>query len=254
MAMVCCPNGHWYDNSKQKKCSICKNEKAAPPPSNGNGIGKKEPLSAGDIGKTEPVNMGGIGKTEPVNMGGIGKTEPVNMGNIGKTEPVNMGDIGRTELGTAQKKPAPVLDRRPPAYGYVNSDKTVPVIYAKVDESYPVGFVVCIAGSIKGKDYRLHSGDNTIGRDADPKKFDITINEDNNISRESCIIINYNPGVNEFTLSGGSGAQSEAIVKRNNKPVMPKTSVILSAYDKILIGKTKFMFLPLCGDEFIWDD
>jgi hypothetical protein len=233
----------------------------------GNDIGKTEPvIRGGDIGKTEPVVRGGdIGKTEPVVRGGdIGKTEPViRGGDIGKTEPViRGGDIGKTEpvirggdIGKTEpviRVTSPVLDRRPPVSAFVNSDKTVPVIYSDVDKSFPVGFMVCIAGSIRGKDYKLRSGDNTIGRDPEFRKFDININDDNNVSRESPIIINYDPDTNEFTLSGGNSAQ--AVVKRNNKPVMPKTSVILTPYDKILIGKTKFMFLPLCGDDFIWDD
>jgi hypothetical protein len=277
MAMKCCPNGHWYDNSKQKKCSICKNIKKPPRDDlinegvrarqGGDIGGTVAGNNGGDINVTVPVNYGGdIGGTVAVTPGGdIGGTVAVTSGgDINATVPVRgRGDISETVPVTGDgyisaDAPAPVsvpvrpIDRRPRSSDFIDSEHTVPVIYEKVDESYPVGFMVCIAGGLRGRDYKLRSGDNTIGRDADPRKFDITINDDNIISRETLIILNYNPGTNEYTLTGGNGAQ--AIVKRNNKPVMPTTSVVLSPYDKILIGKTKFMFLPLCGEDFVWGD
>jgi hypothetical protein len=227
MAMQGCKNGHWFDTTKHKTCPSCisiptPDEKIDPPVDN-----------TDNIGRTIPV---------PIN-GSEDSTETTADSSVKK-------DQGTTPTAVSRRSRIRGSKSGP----FINSDKTVPVIYTEVDKSLPVGFMICISGEYKGNFYKLHSDNNTIGRDTDSRKHDINISNDNNISRESNVTVNYNPGTNEFSLSGGNGDRSEIIVKRNNKPVMPNTSVVLSAYDKILIGKTKFIFLPLCGEAFVWED
>ncbi|MDP4180316.1 MAG: FHA domain-containing protein [Bacillota bacterium] len=109
-----------------------------------------------------------------------------------------------------------------------------------------VGWLVCIDGEQKGKDYKIRKGKNFIGRS---DEMDIAILGDISISRKNHAAISYNQKQRNFFLIPGDGA---GLVYRNNEVVfMP---VELSSYDLIEIGKSKLIFIPLCGVHFDWEN
>jgi len=108
-----------------------------------------------------------------------------------------------------------------------------------------VGWLVCIAGPDKGRDYRVCSERNTIGRDP---SMQICISGDNTISREKHAIISYNPRKNSFLILPGEG---RALVYLNDEEVVTPTP--LNPYDLIELGHTRLMFIALCGSRFQWD-
>lgn len=109
-----------------------------------------------------------------------------------------------------------------------------------------VGWLVAVAGPCRGTDYRIHTGYNHIGREAG----DICIHGDATISAEKDANITYVPQTGEFYIAHELGKN---VLLVNNVPVIG-SGVRLNRYDRITIGTTQLMFVPLCGEDFNWGD
>ncbi len=127
-----------------------------------------------------------------------------------------------------------------------DSDEGRTVALIKEDKGIDpvVGWLVCIDGKEKGRDYRIHSDNNFIGRS---DRMDICLRGDETISRENHAIISYDMVENKFYFAPGDG---RAIVRLNDKALLQPAEIV--PYDKITIGKTVFMFMPFCGEGFQW--
>ncbi|MBF0320394.1 MAG: FHA domain-containing protein [Nitrospirae bacterium] len=123
--------------------------------------------------------------------------------------------------------------------------ETVGVFMDKAGIDPVVGWLVCIDGVQKGKDYRLKSERNFIGR-AD--NMYVCIKGDETISRNNHAVVSYNPKSNSFKVLAGD---SSGIVYLNGEEV--DTVKDLKAFDVIELGKTKLKFFPCCGDNFKWE-
>ena len=108
-----------------------------------------------------------------------------------------------------------------------------------------VGWLVCVAGPNRGRDYRIRYGNNYIGRDP---SMDICIRGDQGISSLRAGLISYEPRHRAFTVMKGEGRN---LVYVNDAQVTGAQT--LEAYDIIELGGTKLMFVPLCGEKFGWD-
>lgn len=218
MELKYCKNGHQYDPSITPECPEC------------NAMTGK----AGTIGLETDMNYGGsYGKTMPL---------PVTPMNIGKTDRVNPipGDNGWANFQD--------YDLRTPANPVDEYNPTQHVGYEKAKGSMTqpvVGWLVCTKGPEKGKDYRIHEQNNYIGRS---RENDISIPGDPTISRERHAIVAYDTRSKAFYFAPSGG---QSIVYHNDAPVF--NNVILKAYDCIEIGESKFVFVPLCGENFQWD-
>lgn len=110
---------------------------------------------------------------------------------------------------------------------------------------YVVGWLVCVEGPEKGKDYRLHSERNFIGR---APEMDVSIQKDNAISRLNHAVISYNDRAKTFRLSSG---EVRGIIYLNSEEVSMPTE--LKSGDIIEIGESSLRFVPLCGTDFSWE-
>lgn len=118
------------------------------------------------------------------------------------------------------------------------------LLYQEVD---PVcGWLVCIEGARVGKDYKIKTGKNFIGRADD---MDIQILGDNGVSRRNHAIVVYDPKKKNYVLLPG---ESSGIAYLNGEAVYTPNQ--LAAYDVIELGKSKFLFIPFCGEHFEWED
>nr|WP_302599349.1 FHA domain-containing protein [uncultured Cellulosilyticum sp.] len=108
------------------------------------------------------------------------------------------------------------------------------------------GWLVCVDGARVGKDYKIRTGKNFIGR-AD--EMDIQILGDNKISRRNHAIVVYDPKKRQTVLLPGDAA---GIAYLNDEAVYVPTP--LSPYDVVELGRSKFLFVPFCGEHFEWDD
>lgn len=117
----------------------------------------------------------------------------------------------------------------------------------ELEALYPVvGWLVCIAGPSKGKDYRIIAEKNFIGRSP---QMDIRILGDNSISNKNHAIIAYDPKKRETLLLPGD---SQGLVYLDGTAIY--SPQVINAFDQIELGKSKFIYIPLCGDHFEWED
>jgi hypothetical protein len=109
-----------------------------------------------------------------------------------------------------------------------------------------VGWLVCISkGSNLGKDYRLKSGRNFIGR---AQNMDVSIGGDDTVSRDKHAIVVYEPKTCTYLVQVGDAKELSYL---NDKLVI--SSVELNPNDIITIGNTKLMFIPFCSAIFNWE-
>lgn len=209
MEMIQCKNGHFYDASRNAECPYC---------------------SAGtDIAYTRPLG----GETE------FNKTMPVSTMEA-PAFPKTVS-IGTAAAQGAQGNPA--FPKTVP----LNNPQTNVTVALHVNEKGidPVrGWLVCTEGEKKGKDFRIHSEKNFIGR---AKSNDICLDFDETISRECNAVLSYDAKKNKFWLQSGEGKSN--IYVNDEILLVP---VELKAYDTIQIGSTQLVFVPLCTDKFNW--
>ncbi len=128
--------------------------------------------------------------------------------------------------------------------GVADEGTTVGYLKSKIGLEPVVGWLVCIDGPDKGRDYRIKSQRNFIGRDP---KMDICIPSDEQVSRENHAVISYDPRNNGFKLVPGD---SRGITYLGGESV--DFPVALKAYDLVEIGRSKLLFVPFCSEKFRW--
>lgn len=122
---------------------------------------------------------------------------------------------------------------------------TVGVMPKKFHIDPVVGWLVCIEGKERGRDYRIYSDRNFLGR-SDAMR--ICIKGDDTISREKHSIINFDARHNRFYIAPGEGRGNTYV---NDAPVLE--AIELKAWDIIEVGETKLVFVPFCGENFEWN-
>lgn len=219
MALTECGKGHIYDSNQYSACPYCN-------------------------GRTNVINFGGGSGESTIapDMGAGGDS-------IGRTSG-GFSDVGRTvaeinpnfSTGETERTYSPDFMRKRSE----EENKTVGVFKQKHNFDPVVGWLVCIDGPEKGKDYHLWARINTIGRD---DKMDVCIKNDYTISKENHARIAYDPKHNNFHLAP---ADSTNNIYVNDEPIY--TPVRISAYDVIELGESKMLFVPFCTDRFTWTD
>ena len=126
-----------------------------------------------------------------------------------------------------------------------DDDKTMAYWSKDVNIDPVVGWLTCIEGAEKGKDFRIVSERNFIGRGDD---MDIQLTGDNSISRKNHCSISYNPKKRIFMITPG---QTNGLIYIDNEALYDTRE--LKAYNLIEIGESKFIFVNLCGENFDWN-
>lgn len=246
MATIRCSKGHLYD-SAQGNCPICA-QGAGGWPFGGNGglddIPATAPVSQGFGSTASAHGLDDFDKTVAVGPGGgVGVTMPAdgfadnfgNRGNIGATEPVVNSGL------TSSKS---FFDNKPEIDSY---DPTEPEHINGVDGFDPVvGWLICTKGANRGRDYRLHSGTNFIGRS---KEMDVCIEHDSTISKRNAASISYDDRSKTFFIQKG---EVRNLLYLNGSPVRSDADLVM--YDRIEIGNTELIFVPLCSESFNWQE
>lgn len=127
--------------------------------------------------------------------------------------------------------------------GFGGDEKTVSIFAKKMGSDPVVGWLVCSDGAEKGRDYRLHSGRNFVGRS---DKMDIVIKDDPEITRDDHCSIVYEPKGGGFMIVAGTGTITFINGKRVDDPVTMEDG------DKLEIGKCTFVFIPYCKEGRKW--
>ena len=135
--------------------------------------------------------------------------------------------------------------------------KKVPVREGTVTQNYPylgeievmnpvTGWLVCTSGPNKGRDYRIMSEKNFVGRAED---MHIQILGDNQIARRNHAIIVYDPKKRKSVLLPGD---SSGLVYLNGESIYGPQE--LSDFDMVEMGKSQFLFVSFCGEHFEWKE
>ena len=109
-----------------------------------------------------------------------------------------------------------------------------------------VGWLVCVEGPDRGRDFRIKPEKNFIGRST---AMDICISGDPRISRDNHAVVAFEPRNIEFRLYAGD---ARGLVYLNGN--MVDAPVVLSAFDNIELGDSKLLFVPFCGERFRWPE
>lgn len=157
---------------------------------------------------------------------------------IGKT--VATSSVVNSEIGATI---APATYRNKPAES--DTGKTVGVFQKKMSFEPIVGWLVCVEGPEKGKDYRIYGRNNTIGRS---EKMDICLTGDTSISRENHARLAYDKKHNAFHIIPADGTNA---VYLNDEPVY--VPMVMKANDILEIGDYRLCFVPFCNENFVWD-
>lgn len=154
-------------------------------------------------------------------------------------------DPGRT-IVRPPPRPQPPQDTAEPNVPASNPAPHPPRAGAGQDYDPVVGWLVVVAGPGRGASLPVYEGMNSVGRDAGQR---IPINfGDGQISREGAFFVTYEPKRRNFYVNHGGRTN---LVYRNDDPVLGPE--LLNKGDKILVGATTLMFVPLCGADFTWD-
>ncbi len=129
--------------------------------------------------------------------------------------------------------------------GSLDEGHTVAVVKRKMGIDPVVGWLVCVEGADRGRDYRIRSEKNAVGRS---ESMDICIAGDETVSRSDHAFVVYDPKKNIFRIQAGS---SRGLVYLNGEEVV--ASEEMKAYDRIEFGESAFLFVPFCGEAFQWE-
>lgn len=125
------------------------------------------------------------------------------------------------------------------------TDTEETIVYVEENIKKIVGWLVCIFGPEKGKDYKIHSERNFIGKG---DNNDICLRLEKNIEYYNHCSITYNPKQRIFVITPGASSQ---IVYVKNRAIYETTEI--QNYDILEIGSSKFVFLAFCGLNFDWE-
>lgn len=136
----------------------------------------------------------------------------------------------------------------------INEDNSRTIINPDSDDSEyqnqpVVGWLVCIEGPDKGKDFCLHGVKSTIGRRQDSS----ILLSDEKISRSGfpALIVYDDRKTHKFYLASGD-ASSHNNVELCGQMLLGQS--IINPYDEITIENTKLVFVPFCGEDFYWQE
>ena len=206
MALRECGNGHVYDADQHAACPYC---------NSGRNMISFEKDSRGNV----TMSPDGYNATRAPQQSGAAQIYPER---LGKT-------VAPEEYQKRIKK----------------ENRTVGIFEKKYNLEPVVGWLVCIEGPGKGKDYHLWARINSIGRSED---MDVCLSEDMTISKRNHARIAYDSKHNMFQLIPGDSTTNTIYL--NDEPVYIPAK--LKAYDVIELGEGKFVFIPFCNERFNW--
>lgn len=215
--LVQCSRGHYYNGALHDTCPVCKNE------GGGAAVGRTEPAIA-PAPDPAPMNFGGGVMSGTIS---AGDQQNVIMGAVNSGDPF-----------------APTQDPHEPSADMSQTMVDIDDEDSEVGFDPVVGWLICIEGTNKGKDFRIRNGYNYIGRESG----DIVIPDDRHISRQNHAMVAYDSNDDVYYVGPSNGRN---LIKVNGRTLFNATE--LHNFDVLSIGSTKLMFLGLCGEQFNWN-
>jgi len=170
---------------------------------------------------------------------------PSDTGEEQKTRPVRPEPPPIPGAGPPPLPPSPGAASPPPPVPA--GGKTVRVgMTAKPGPEPVVGWLVCIDGPDRGRDYRLHAEKNYLGRSP---AMDVFLEGDNSVSRERHGVVVFDPRRQTFFVLPG---EASGLVYLNGEVVYSPTQ--MNRDDMLELGQTKLVLIPFCGEKYSWSE
>ena len=115
---------------------------------------------------------------------------------------------------------------------------------AAAPKRYVVGWLVGLSGAARGESYPVRIGRNILGRD---RRSDVVINDDQASSHHADLV--FRPEERRFILMDHNSTNGTYV---NDAEIEPRRDLALN--DIIRIGSHRFLFMPLCKEDFFWDE
>lgn len=216
MNLTRCMKGHFYDADTYASCPYCNQE------TGGNVTVDFESSGAAPIG-TDPGKTAGL----------------MSSGTASEEREVPESVIPEPA------EPVPMKDDR--------DIKTISIWQTQAEsaeeafEQAPVaGWLVCVKGKALGRDFRLKSGRNFIGRS---DNMDVSLPGENTVSRDRHAIVIHEPRKNIFIAQPGD---SRELFYVNGEVVL--SSVEMKKNDVLQVGDVQLMLIPCCDEKFRWEE
>ena len=291
MKLKRCPNMHYYDADKYPQCPHCaeqaeKQQAAAVPQPEPVAVPQPEPVAAPQpepvaAPQPEPV---AARQPEPV---AAPQPEPVaapqpNPAAVPQTDEAwvctcGARSVGKFCMSCGKPKnapaPAPVPVPQPePASGasltsYINEvgftgniedakAKAAPprddegatqIIFDELADGLVLGWLVAVSANLKGKVFSVTETRSTVGRSDAEHMVTIDLHGDKTVSRGAQAMLLYDPLNKKFFIQS---TDSKTIIYLNRQMLLMPAE--LKAYDRLLLGETELLFVPLCSEHFSW--
>lgn len=108
---------------------------------------------------------------------------------------------------------------------------------------YVVAWLVGLNGSIRGESFTVRIGRNVLGRD---RRSDVVVNDDQASAHHADLI--FRPEERRFILMDHNSTNGTYV---NEAEIEPRRDLVSG--DIVRIGSHRFLFVPLCGEGFVWD-
>lgn len=266
-----CENGHFYDGDTYSSCPHCigtdsETKKKTVKPDNATVSFPTKPDFVSEPEKKDPISkIGSLFKREKEKehltiSPKSDETHSQTSKSVEKPDNISESDVSvETHPMEPKKEKETVISEEPSVSA--TSDLQASLAAAKVDQDDiktvsifgnsngvepVVGWLVAIEGPDKGLSYNLKAGKNYIGRAA---TMDVVIINDKKVSREKHCCMLFDPMTNDTYILANS---SEGMIHMNGSALLD--NVKLKERDCFVIGDTKFMFVPFCGEYFSWEE
>lgn len=151
-------------------------------------------------------------------------------------------DPDKTDL--IDRSASPREENRTMLVGRGTNPKSAAAVDAMKDPV--VGWLVVIEGPGKGSSVRLGMMQNRVGRDTEGNEAAFPF-ADPEMSRTSHAVLTYDPKGRKYYLKGGDGRNLTYVA---GEPVL--MPIQLKGGERIQMGQTTVLFVPLCGPDFDW--
>lgn len=251
MAVIRCPRGHYYDEQRFSRCPHCGISAGGGEAGAGTaGTPKAESekkrglLSWLDREKTVALSREKAAALEQAQAQKAGDGGSLGTGaDDEKTMALSSTGSG-TESGTGSKIEDSSTVALEALAGEEDDQRTIGFFSGAKGNDYVTGWLVCLEGPEKGRDYRLHHGFNRIGRSFN---MDVQVIDDPAVTREGHCSVVYDDRQNQFSVIPSSGALTYYNGQLLTGPERLKIG------DEISLGNSRFEFVPFCREGRIWE-
>ena len=217
MADKRCENGHFIDESWDL-CPYC-------------------PADSGEaeIPIVRPSRFGGQERREP-------RPGPVEDRRVTDPEPRRPVAVPPPPAAPTPRRADTVpVQSPPPMERTVSAQKIDPA--SAQPARYVVGWLVGLSGAGRGESFPLRIGRNVLGRD---RRSDIVINDDQASAHHADLV--FRPEERRFILMDHNSTNGTYV---NEAEIEPRRDLVTR--DVVRIGSHRFLFVPLCSEDFYWD-